>query len=154
MLRSGLVLAYAEWGNASASLNPQSANGSIVQGIQMSSHIGRDPDCNAFITLLSLGAISLALIASLGAISIAPLSLGSLSIGEVSVGAFSRGRWFSYGDDAKGFAAIAKTKVSGDYTALLPLKKGEGEYLYSMLKDNIPWYLRWTLGSIKHLLGL
>ena len=102
--------------------------------------------------ILSLGAISIALIASLGAISIAPLSLGSLSIGEVSVGAFSRGRWFSYGDNAKGF--IAKTKVSGDYTALLPLKKGEGEYLYSMLKDNIPWYLRWTLGSIKHLLGL
>ena len=120
----------------------------------MLSHIGRDPDCNAFITLLSLGAISLALIASLGAISIAPLSLGSLSIGEVSVGAFSRGRWFGYGDNAKGFAAIAKTKVSGDYTALLPLKNGEGEYLYSMLKDNIPWYLRWTLGSIKHLLGL
>ena len=153
MLRSGLVLAYAEWGNASASLNPQSANGSIVQGIQMSPRIGRGPDGNTF-TLLSLGAISLALIASLGAISIAPLSLGSLSIGEVSVGAFSRGRWFSYGDNAKGFAAIAKTKVSGDYTALLPLKKGEGEYLYSMLKDNIPWYLRWTLGNIKHLLGL
>ena len=104
--------------------------------------------------ILSLGAISLALIASLGAISIAPLSLGSLSIGEVSVGAFSRGRWFSYGDDAKGFISIAKTKVSGDYTALLPLKNGEGEYLYSMLKDNIPWHLRWTLGSIKHLLGL
>ena len=154
MLRSGLVLAYVKWGNTSESLNPQSANGSIVQGIQMSSHIGRDPDCNTFITLLSLGAISLALIASLGAISIAPLSLGSLSIGEVSVGAFSRGRWFSYGDDAKGFISIAKTKVSGDYTVLLPLKNGEGEYLYSMLKDNIPWYLRWTLGSIKHLLGL
>lgn len=153
MLQSGPDLAYAEWGNASASLNPQSANGSIVQGIQMSPRIGGGPDGNTFITLLSLGAISIALIASLGAISIAPLSLGSLSIGEVSVGAFSRERWFSYGDNAKGFAAIAKTKVSGDYTALLPLKK-EGEHLYSMLKDNIPWYLRWTLGSIKHLLGL
>lgn len=120
----------------------------------MSPRIGRDPDGNAFITLLSLGAISLALIVSLGAISIAPLSLGSLSIGEVSVGAFSRGRWFSYGDNAKGFISISKTKVSGDYTAILPLKNGEGEYLYSMLKDNIPWYIRWTLGSIKHLLGL
>ena len=109
MLQSGPDLAYAEWGNTSASLNPQSANGSIVQGIQMLSHIGRDPDCNAFITLLSLGAISLALIASLGAISIAPLSLGSFSIGEVSVGAFSRGRWFGYGDNAKGFISIGKT---------------------------------------------
>ena len=59
-------LAYAEWGNASASLNPQSANGSIVQGIQMSPRIGRGPDGNTFITLLSLGAISLALIAPSG----------------------------------------------------------------------------------------
>ena len=45
------------------------------------------------------------------------------------------------------------------YIAMPPLyktipSKGEGEYLYSMLEDNIPWHLRWTLGSIKHLLGL
>ena len=104
--------------------------------------------------LLSLGAISVGLIASLGAISIAPLSLGALSVGEVSVGAYSRGRWFSYGDNAKALVAIGKSKVAGDYTAFLPLKKGEGEYLFSVLKENIPFYLKWTLGSIKHLFGI
>ena len=102
--------------------------------------------------LLSLGAISVGLIASLGAISIAPLSLGALSVGEVSVGAYSRGRWFSYGDNAKALVAIGKSKVAGDYTAFLPLKKGE--YLFSVLKENIPFYLKWTLGSIKHLFGI
>ena len=104
--------------------------------------------------LLSLGAISVGLIASLGAISIAPLSIGALSVGEVSVGAYSRGRWFSYGDNAKALVAIGKSKVAGDYTAFLPLKKGEGEYLFSVLKENIPFYLKWTLGSIKHLFGI
>lgn len=104
--------------------------------------------------IFSLGAISVALVASLGAISIAPLSLGSLSIGEVSVGAFSRGRWFSYGDNAKALVAIGKSKVAGEYTALLPLEGGKGEYLYAVLKENIPSYLRWTLGSVKHLFGL
>lgn len=104
--------------------------------------------------LFSLGAISVALIASLGSISIAPLSLGSLSIGEVSVGAYSRGRWFSYGDNAKALVAIGKSKVAGEYTALLPLEGGKGEYLYAVLKENIPSYLRWTLGSVKHLFGL
>ncbi|MGN1190609.1 MAG: helix-turn-helix domain-containing protein [Candidatus Ornithospirochaeta sp.] len=104
--------------------------------------------------IFSLGAISVALVASLGAISIAPLSLGSLSIGGVSVGAFSRGRWFSYGDNAKALVAIGKSKVAGEYTALLPLAPGKGEYLYAVLKENIPSYLRWTLGSVKHLFGL
>ena len=104
--------------------------------------------------LFSLGAISVGLIASLGAISIAPLTLGALSIGEVSVGAYSRGRWFSYGDNAKALVSIGKSKVAGEYTAFLPLKKGEGEYLFSVLKENIPFYLKWTLGSIKHLFGI
>lgn len=104
--------------------------------------------------LFSLGAISIALFASLGAISIAPLSLGSLSIGEVSVGAFSRGRWFSYGDDAKAFVAIGKSKVAGEYTAFLPLQQGKGEYLFTVLKESIPSYLKWTLGSVKYLFDL
>ena len=104
--------------------------------------------------LFSLGAISIGLISSLGAISFAPLSLGALSIGEVSVGGYSRGRWFSYGDNAKALVAIGKSKVGGTYTAFLPLKGGEGEYLFAVLKENIPRYLKWTLGSIKHLFGL
>ncbi|MGN1163753.1 MAG: helix-turn-helix domain-containing protein [Candidatus Ornithospirochaeta sp.] len=104
--------------------------------------------------LFSIGAISIALVAGIGSISIAPLSLGALSFGEVSVGAFSRGRYFSYGDNAKGLVAIAKSKVAGEYTAILPLDGGKGEYLFSVLSERIPRYLRWTLSSVRHLFGL
>ena len=104
--------------------------------------------------LLSCGAISLALLASCGAISIAPLSLGSLSLGDISIGALSRGKWFSYGDNAKAFVAVAKSKAVGDYTALLPLEKGKAEHLYLIVKENLPFYLKWTLGAVKSVLGL
>ena len=101
----------------------------------------------------SMGGVSIGM-ASLGLFSLGSFSLGLLSLGAISVGAYSRGRWFSYGDNAKALVAIGKSKVAGDYTAFLPLKKGEGEYLFSVLKENIPFYLKWTLGSIKHLFGI
>lgn len=104
--------------------------------------------------LLSCGAISLALLASCGAISIDPLSLGSLSLGDISIGALSRGKWFSYGDNAKAFVAVAKSKAMGDYTALLPVEKGKAEHLYLIVKENLPFYLKWTLGAVKSVLGL
>jgi len=102
--------------------------------------------------LMAIGSIALGIFA-IGAIALGFLSIGALSVGQLSIGAYASGKYFAYGDVARGMIAIGESEAAGDvYSRLCKLGSLGGEeisYVCTLLDENVPWYLNWAKEIIK-----
>lgn len=105
--------------------------------------------------LMAIGSIALGIFA-IGAIAWGFLSFGALSVGQLSVGAYASGKYFAYGDIARGMIAVGESEAVGSvYNHLCKLGSLGGEeisHICTLLDENVPWYLNWAKEIIKTFL--
>lgn len=102
--------------------------------------------------LMAIGSIALGVFA-IGAIALGFLTFGALSVGQLSVGAYASGKYFAYGDVARGMIAIGGSDATGDLYSRLgelgSLGREEISQICVLLDQNVPWYLTWAKEIIK-----
>ncbi len=102
--------------------------------------------------LMAIGSIALGIFA-VGAVALGFLTFGALSVGQLSVGAYASGKYFAYGDIARGMIAVGESETVGDVYSRLcklgSLGREEISRICSLLDENVPWYLNWAKEIIK-----
>lgn len=104
--------------------------------------------------VFAAGAIAAGAIAA-GAIAIGIIAVGALAVGAFSGGALAVGKFFAIGYDARGMVAIGDEKFRGSLfsQSMASLTDAQKPQIISLLRENIPAWLRWCLGFVRFVLG-
>lgn len=100
------------------------------------------------IGLAAGGAIAVGLLAA-GALSVGFVSFGAVAVGQFAVGAAAFGRWFAYGDHARGIIAVGKTFAGGTHSFVGGYDKAE---VSGLLNEVVPKFWQWLASWMKAII--